>query len=258
MSNLPLHHQPFNIRFPDGHSATAVRIRPEDNPLTVLQSFDLGLPRSVIFVSGGAGGMSEEDRQRVYEMMGAIAHFAEENNTIIIDGGTESGVMQMIGEVRHTHRLQFPLIGVSPLGKVSYPGYENPQSDAQLEDGHTHFLLVDGDDWGAESAMIMHLAYTICDDGRLPSVGVLINGGRIALHEVYLASTSEHRMGIIVLEGSGRAADEISTALRSGGTSRKILQAILRGGDIRLVGTVEGPQVLQQRLREKFEQQAGR
>jgi hypothetical protein len=55
-----------------------------------------------------------------------------------------------------------------------------------------------------------------------------------------------------VLEGSGRAADEISTAYRTGKTNQAVLQAILAGGNIELVGTSEGPDGLRRKLAQKF------
>ena len=73
------------------------------------------------------------------------------------------------------------------------------------------------------------------------------------MQEVYLATTHERKMSIIVLEGSGRAADDISTAFRTGKANQKILQAILAGGDIQLVGTIEGPDAMRAKLVAKFQ-----
>lgn len=189
----------------------------------------------------------------VYQMIAEVAKFAQERGAIIVDGGTESGVMQMVGEVRKRLKYSFSLIGVSPAGKIAFPGYANKAAEATLEDSHTHFVLVDGTDWGHETHTIINLTQALCANNAKPSVGILINGGRIALHEIYLASTRENRLPIIVLEGSGRAADEVSTAFREGRSNRAILQAILAGGDIQLVATLEGPQALRQKLVAKFD-----
>ena len=137
--------------------------------------------------------------------------------------------------------------------KISYPGYKNPDEEATLEDSHSHFVLVDGAEWGAESHTILRLARVICGGGEQPAVGILINGGRIALHEVYLATSKEYKMPVIILEGSGRMADEISSAFRTGKTKQYIVKAILAGGDIELVGTSEGPEAVREKLAAKFE-----
>jgi len=72
------------------------------------------------------------------------------------------------------------------------------------------------------------------------------------MKEIYLASTGDMKFPILILEGSGRAADEISTAFRTGRTNRAILKAILAGGDISLVPTLEGPEGMRKKLIEKF------
>jgi hypothetical protein len=87
----------------------------------------------------------------------------------------------------------------------------------------------------------------------MPQVGVLVNGGKIAANEVYLATTKDLNLPMIVLEGSGRFADELATAVRTGKTNQRILQAILAGGDIKLVATVEGPNKLREKLVERFD-----
>lgn len=253
MSELPVHNKPFDMQFENGQSAHAVRVVADAKAAIVYRLLGFKDPCPAIFVSGGASKMSETDRKRTEEIIKGIVLFAEERKAIIIDGGTESGIMKMIGDTRGAVGYQFPLIGVSPLGKVSYPGYKNPNEEAFLEDSHSHFVLVDGDEWGVESRMIVALTHAITGNGKKPAVGILINGGQIAMQEVYLASTRRQKMPMIVLEGSGRAADEISTAFRTGKANRSLIQEILAGGDIVLVGTAEGPAAMRVNLMRKFE-----
>lgn len=249
---LPQHNNRFSMTFDNGHRSDAVRIKPETDPLAVMGVLGFERPRPCIFISGGASKMSDEDRQRIRDIMSGVAQFAQEQKAVVVDGGTESGVMQMIADARLQGGHTFPLIGVSPLGKVSYPGYKNPDEEAFLEDSHTHFVLVDGNEWGAETDFIIALTNRMGGAGKMPTIGILINGGNIAMKEVYLASTSDLKFPVLILEGSGRAADEISTAFRTGKTNRAILKAILAGGDISLVPTIEGPDGMRKKLIEKF------
>jgi hypothetical protein len=251
-SSLPGYNQRFELMFENGHRASAVRIQTAADIVKAMQVLGFTSAMPTLFVSGGAGGMSENDRQITHKILEAVGQFARDQGAVVVDGGTESGIMQMLGEVRDKTNGSFLLIGVAPLGKVSFPGYQNPNEEAFLEDSHSHFVLVDGDDWGAESPTIVALTNHLSGNGTRPAVGLLINGGKIAMQEVYLASTHEHKIPILVLEGSGRAADDISSAYRSGRTSQRILQAILRGGDIQLVGTSEGPEGMLEKLSLKF------
>ncbi len=251
-NTLPALNQCFDITFANKQTARAIRVAKENNAAHILQAFGFDKPKPCIFVSGGATYMSAEDRKRVEDILDGVAAFVQEMGGVIIDGGTEAGVMQLVGEARAKGKFTFPLIGVSPLGKVSYPGYKNPQEDAVLEDSHSHFVLVDGDAWGKESQTIVNLTYAICGKGTVPSAGILINGGVIAMHEIYLASTTELKLPILVVEGSGRTADEISTAFRTGKTNRGILRAILAGGDIQIIAADEGIEAVREKLAERF------
>lgn len=255
MNQLPEPNKPFDIRFDNGQVARTLYTVSDANADIVYRSFGFRETAPAIFIIGGAALMTERDQQLTQEMIEAVTQFAEERGAIVIDGGTESGIMKMVGDTRHKLGLTFPLIGVSPAGRVSYPGYKNPAEEAVLEDSHSHFVLVDGDEWGVESRMIIALTEAVCGHGEKPAVGILVNGGQIAMREVYLASTAERTIPVIVVEGSGRAADEISTAIRTGAKSgQTIMRAIIKGGDIQLVGTVEGAPAIRLKLVQKFAQ----
>jgi hypothetical protein len=254
MNSVPAHYQRFELDFGREWRALAVRIRSSEQVRQALQVLGFDRPYPTIFISGGAARMSDEDRNHTRDILEAIGRFAGERGAVIVDGGTESGIMQMLGDVRETCNRQFLLIGVAPMGKVSFPGFKNPHEEAVLEDSHSHFILVDGDEWGAESPTIVNLTDALSGEGKQPAVGILINGGKIAIQEVYLASIHTHKIPMLVLEGSGRAADAVSNVFRTGETSQKILQAIVRGGDIQLVGTSEGAEGMIKKLAHKFEQ----
>jgi hypothetical protein len=246
------YNQCFDVRFENGHVAKAVRVRADADASVALRllGFDHAFP--VIFISGGASNMSEDDKRLTRTIIEAVVTFAEDHHCVIIDGGTEAGIMQMLGDVRKQRGHRFRLLGVTPFGKIEWPGHENAEAEAELEDSHSHFILVEGSEWGAESHMIVRLTRAIAGKNDQPAVGILINGGKIALQEIYLASTGEHRLSVIVLEGSGRAADEISTAFKLGRSNQRILQAIVAGGDIEIVATADGPQAMRKMLETKF------
>ncbi|MFN8373399.1 MAG: hypothetical protein U0694_11065 [Anaerolineae bacterium] len=221
-------------------------------PAALKEALGFTEPRPAIFISGGASGMSERDVQMTKQIVAnGIARFAQEQNVVVIDGGTESGVMKMIGDARRDAGYTFPLIGIAPLAKVDYPGHENLNKEASLENGHSHFVLVDGKEWGDESETIVNLAHAISGGGKMKALGIVINGGKITRQDVYLATSKERNLPILVLEGSGRFADELATAHKSGQTSEKMIKAILRG-DIQLVSTSDGPQGIYAKLIQHF------
>lgn len=244
----PNYMQLFQIHFANDNSALAVRVSPNTNPEDIIRV--LGLEsRPTLFVTGGAAGMSDEDYRRTEEIVGAIADFAQENQITVIDGGTESGVMQMFGEARRQRQNSFTLVGVAPAPKVSYPGYVNPMAEAELEDSHSAFVLVDTPEWGGESEMLVRLPKALAGtENRV--CGVLINGGKIAAQDVIIAVSRE--LPILVLEGSGRFADEVAAAFKTGQANQAILRAILAGGDIQLVSTLDGSAAMRAKLEKRY------
>ncbi|MGB1287706.1 MAG: hypothetical protein ACPG7F_14300 [Aggregatilineales bacterium] len=243
----------FTIDFGEGRFSPAVRIEPNDSAEKIIAAFGLEHPRPTLFISGGAGAMSEDDIESTRMMMDTgIAAFAEKHHITVVDGGTEAGVMQMIGEARQRNGYTFPLIGIAPESKVSYPGHDGTSKDANLEDGHSHFVLVNADEWGGESHMIVDLTRAISGKEH-PKIGILINGGQIAERDVYLAVTrGDDSIPMMILEGSGRKADEIGTAFKTGRTDSQLIRAIISGGDIRLAGLKEGADAMYKKLEDHF------
>jgi len=175
-----------------------------------LRGAGLETGRRVVVIVGGAKGMSDDDLHAVSEVMrsGLVPAIAR-HGAVVVDGGTDSGVMRLIGQARSATGAEFPLVGVAATGTVDVPGRDTIFSDAAaLEPNHTLFVLVPGDEWGDEAPWIGRVA-TVLADG-LPSVTVLINGGQVAY------SDAEHSIKqgrpLIVLAGTGRTADAIATA----------------------------------------------
>ncbi len=243
----------FTIQFSKQSSALAVRVPIKSDANEIVTTLGLAKPRPVIFISGGAGNMTDHDVALTSVVVNdAIASFAQSRNITVIDGGTDAGVMRMIGEVRRNRGFTFPLIGIAPHRIVTYPSKNRTRYEAELQDGHSHFVLIDSASWGKESQTIVDLTRTIAAD-TYPMLGILINGGKIAEQDIFLAtSKGEHSIPILVLEGSGRKADEVSDAVKTGTTSSRIIKAIIAGGKIDLVGLGGGAQAMLDKLNGHF------
>jgi hypothetical protein len=177
-----------------------------------------------LVIIGGAGFMADDSLQRLQVLFDQVlAPLAQELHLTVIDGGTDAGVMRLMGQARHRLGGTFPLVGVLPQGQAklppsvvaSYPmstdflssPEENPCHD--LEPNHTHFLLIPGQDWGSESAWISELATTVATPK--PALTLLINGGQIAALDLHINLAAGRPM--LVVAGSGRLADAVADAL---------------------------------------------
>ncbi|MEM8805969.1 MAG: hypothetical protein AAGF01_08075 [Cyanobacteria bacterium P01_G01_bin.38] len=181
--------------------------------------FALGLkgpvPSAVII--GGASKMSPQSQSRLLQVFTQVlAPLAESLGITVFDGGTDAGVIHMMGQARHHIGGSFNLVGVVPRGKAQLPERLstagvgiNSESGCQLEPHHTHFVLIPGDDWGSESKWLAEFASILA--GPCPSLTLLINGGKISLVDLQLNLLTGRRA--MVLAGSGRLADKIAKTI---------------------------------------------
>jgi SLOG in TRPM, prokaryote len=252
-------HQPISkqeLHFPNGNLATAIFPSIGTQAIDLVSSLGLEQPGAVILIAGGA---SELDRNMSIELSGlltdGIAHLAASLGALIIDGGTQAGVMALmgLGVVRQQYRP--PLLGVAPGGTVTYPGKPRDKASDQsapLDPNHSHFVLVETNAWGGETETMYELARAFSQD--CPSVAILINGGDITKREV-LCNVRQGRP-IIIIEGSGRVADEIAKAWckKSISLSDPDLTEIISDGNLYLFPSTGSAAELEQLLQHLLSQ----
>jgi hypothetical protein len=240
LNSDPTYYEPFTIQFENGHTAVAVRSPIHGDRAKVAEALDLGELNTACFISGGAGGMSPQEMERTRPLIeDGLARFAEEYAVAIIDGGTDSGVMKMVGDVRQARGYHFPLIGIAPIGAVQFPGYTN-EKGYPINSGHSHFVFTDGAEFGSESEMIARLPHAIAGGGQV--FGIIINGGEIVRQETYdRAMSPDVAVPLLVMAGSGRFSDILARSLRGEPTEDDKVRGILQKSDVRLIAVEYGP-----------------
>jgi hypothetical protein len=202
----------FTINFPDGSSAQAIHLNNEAEIPDAITKLGLRLGQPTIVLIGGAGGLTDDDLKKIeFLFVDILAPLAENLQANVIDGGTDAGVMRLMGQARAKANAEFPLIGIAAEGTIILLGIEssNPEA-AMLESHHTHFILVPGNNWGDESPWLGKIAAKLSKTAS--SVTVLINGGEIAREDVK-HSISQKRP-VVVVAGSGRLADELASDIK--------------------------------------------
>jgi hypothetical protein len=145
-----------------------------------------------------------------------------------------------MGQARAEAGGTFPLIGVAAEGTVTFPNATNSRSEAwPLEPHHTHFVLVPGSNWGDESPWIARVASILANG--LPSVTVLVNGGKIAFEDV--SQSIKAGRPVVVIAGSGRTADTLAAALRGEVTDRWA-SVLVASGLLQAIDLTEGSDTL--------------
>jgi hypothetical protein len=184
-----------------GITVGAVNITDNKEIPEALKGLEIPHPKTVIVLVGGAGGIGWLDKFPMRKAIGIIARLAEETQSVVVDGGTQAGIMTEIGRQRKQNKFSFRLIGVVFDGLLMK---KEPQSI--LDYNHTDFFLIPGDDWGDESGWISKIATSISRNEK--SVTILVNGGKISRTDVEY-SLLENRPTVI-MRGTGRLADEIT------------------------------------------------
>ena len=197
-----------NVALPGRRSAPVVHATDPSGVARAVEALALGGPHPVVTVAGGAGGLAGPQLALAATVIdAAIAPAIRAHGATAVDGGTDSGVMRLLGRARAAG-APFPLVGVAALGTVHVPG--DPRSGtAPLEPHHSHFVLVPGLAWGAEAPYLPLVADAVA--GPRPAVTVLINGGEVSFDDA--ARCVAHRRPLLVLAGTGRTADQIAAAV---------------------------------------------
>jgi len=190
----------------EGQIASAVRVMPDTPPREALEALRLPPYAGMVVMHGGASKMTPEQIDTVRPLLTSVlAPLAEERRWLVVDGGTHAGAMAAMGEARRAIGGTFPLLGACPAGLIAYPGGPEPDDEhVPLDPWHSHFLFVDGDEFGIESDLLVGLLRA----AEQPGVALIVNGGELVYHEALLHA----RLGnpLVIVAGTGRVADEIA------------------------------------------------
>ncbi|MBD1860075.1 MULTISPECIES: hypothetical protein [Trichocoleus] len=240
--------KPFKIAISNGLMAPAIQVQSLEDLPAAMRELALHSPCPILVIVGGASRMSEADLARLRALfVKVLAPLAEELGASVVDGGTDAGVMQMMGQARAETAATFPLIGVTPVGKVALPDRISASKVTALEPNHTHFVLVPGSNWGDESPWLAHIASVLANGA--PSVTVLVNGGEIAWKDV--SENLKANRPLLAIAGSGRLADTLAGELRGEATDERARE-LVASGLVRAIDLTESFDSLTRSLNEMF------
>jgi hypothetical protein len=205
----------------------------------------------VIFFFGGADQLDAKLKDALEELL--ISSFipaALAAGAVVIDGGTKSGVMELMGCAMAANDYPLSLIGVAPELTVTYPGASN-KAGAELDLNHTQLILVRGAaTWGSETKTLFKVAAAVLNDkaaGLQPETGgkivaVLVSGGAVSATEVLAAVRAG--ISIVVVSGTGGFADQLAAArAQNTDPSDPVIAEIIRDGDLGFYSLSDNPEV---------------
>ncbi|MEO0350931.1 MAG: hypothetical protein AAF282_12885 [Cyanobacteria bacterium P01_A01_bin.15] len=218
--------------FANGQLAKILKVCDDTGYENALSTVGLHGPVPTLLVIGGASHMTPESQAKLLQFFNsALATLSEQRGITVLDGGTDAGVIHMMGQARHNISGQFNLVGVAPLNRVISPIGERrlPTANDQdyppvdLEPHHTHFFLVPGDSWGSESQWLAKFSSVLA--GHFPSITLLINGGQVSLKDLRL--NLELGRQVTIVAGSGRLADTVAATINGTSPEDETIQILV-------------------------------
>ncbi len=167
---------------------------------------------AIVVLIGGPPAKDEARTRAVLAMLEAVGTLAGERRIAVGDGGADPALMQAAGGVRRASARSFPLVGVVPAREIR-PGRFLPR-----DRHHSHLVAVEDPTWprnrpawGTETAT-RHWLFNRFAEGR-NSVAIVAGGDAATLDDV--AANVEFGRPIVLVQGSGGAADALITLLRT-------------------------------------------
>ena len=230
-----------------------VRFSDDTDPATVFQllteQWGVQPPRLLISVTGGAKSLDIPIKLK-NDFQQGLRKVANTPGAWVISGGTNTGVMKMVGDVNFGQKNT--CIGIAPWGVVAKKETLDPQNtmlDRQfssasqqqeakqqklagvfpyhlgsylfekgvfLDANHTHFLLVDN---GSENVYGTEIEFRGKFEEHImrsmvPTVLIVLEGGPGTLNTVFNTAVSND-IPCVLVQGSGRAADLLVYAINN-------------------------------------------
>lgn len=209
----------IDIQFPGRDPARAVFAAPRRTAAALLQQLELTGAQSIVLVIGGAESLDAAIDARLRHLFElGVVRAAGLANAVIVDGGTQSGVMAALGQAAAESDAMVAILGVPPAGRVTWPGDDRTvKGTTELEPNHTHFLLANSAAWGGETPLLFDAIDAL--RGGEPAVAILAGGGGVSLEEARLAA--RRGMPMVVIQGTGGTADELAQRIQSTSESRR-------------------------------------
>ena len=232
------------MRFPDGSQARVLHVPREAAAEEIVEALGIPRPRALLVLNGGTAELEAELKAQLGALLqDGLARIAAEAQITLVTGATDAGIFALLGQGLSKWEPTAPCIGVAVAGLVQWPGH--PEGDVPLEPHHSHFVLVDGENWGDETATMYRLIAALSQD--CPSAAVFAGGGEIAVREMQ-ANVSQGRE-MILIAGSGRKVDALLGVPEGQQTDDSRLVEIAQNGKLIPFDIQQGPEALRDLVR---------
>lgn len=120
-------------------------------------------PGAPVIVFRGRDAQIQERRALAHVIQDGIARPAAELRANVVDRGVDAGPLGLLNAALRERFHQGYYIGVAPEALTHLPNQQKVGERLPLGDAHTHFVLVEGDQWGVESSTLGALVRALAE-----------------------------------------------------------------------------------------------
>jgi len=228
------------VNFSNGNTAQLLRASSDIEIERIVKTLNLPPSRGVLVINGGTKKFDLDIKEKLDNLFTEIARYVVEEKITVITGGTNAGIFSILGEAfQQCGNPTAPCIGVT-IGRV---GLE------QLEPHHTHFVLVEGDNWGDETPVMYGLVEALAK--HCPSLAIYAGGGSGAISEMLQNVLQKREM--VLIAGSKRSTDTVIAAYSEETSNRdKRIERIVSEGQLTIFSINQPPIELSALIRSRL------
>lgn len=228
------------IDFPNGNQALCVKAPEEADAQSVIAALELPTPRALLIINGGTAKLDEQVSQSLSKFFAAVARTVIDDRITVITGATNAGIFTLFGRaLEKAGRLSAPCIGVTAAGQVSAK---------DLEPHHSHFVLVDVEEWSEATPFMYRLIAALAS--ACPSLALFASGGEITLDEMRENIAQQREM--ILLAGSSGNSDAVAAARAGEPVEEEALRHIARYERLKVFELGQPPTALANFIRSRL------
>ena len=227
--------QPLRVErivFPNGNPALCVKAPEDVEVRSIIAALELTAPRALLILNGATAELETQVSEYLEGLSADLARTVIEERITVITGGTNAGIFALFGRALHrAGRLTAPCLGVSAGGCVEV---------SELEPHHSHFVLVETDEWERATPIMYKLAAMLADD--CPSLAVFAGGGTVTLTE--MEENVRQNREMIFIAGSQGSTDDVVKAYLGAPAKDERVAHITQDGRVSILKITQPPEDL--------------
>ena len=200
------------ITFPNGRQATLVETSLDATAKDIITKLGLTNPETVILVLGGDDLPDAGLQSRLVQLFSrGVARAVLDNNALIIDGGTGSGMLTALAQAVVERNNNLLLLGTADASKITWSGRTTADVVAglkMLDSYHSHFVAIQSSGSGGEVAKMCEIAQQLSQGGPIL---VVLASDSVNIKDEVVRSVRQS-WPILVIQDAGGFADQIQQA----------------------------------------------